>query len=334
MAERGGILPNAHNANLADFSAKRGWFADPGIQDRWDIPAKIVIKAAVSGRSAVGKALGNTHQDWKEGNFPSSLTEFARGAREALACGAAGVHLDIGQIADSQGNELDSHMPIVEVYRQMLQPLKEEFGDRFVVDLNLLRGKDFNEGLSPITGGLAEMAAVAAGYNREWVTETVKVMQDHGCKPEIVIHGSGEVGLAKQRLIDTGILQKPYYYIVLIGTSMDSGLSPFSYTYMPTPYDMCKQLITIVEQIRDIDETSVIMVCAAGRATHYLTTLATLLGLHIRVGTEDTVWKYPHTDDILQSNGEAVESAATLARILGREPATAAEYRELVGLVR
>ena len=333
MVVPGGVLPNAHNANIADFTAKAGWFADPKIQDRWDIPAKIVIKAAVSGRSAVGKALGNTYQDRKE-DFPSGLQEFTRGAREALACGAAGIHLDIGQIVDSQGKELDSDMPIIEVYRQMLKPLKEEFGDRFVVDVNILRGSDFNEALSPIKEGLAEMAPVAAGYNRKWATEAVKVMQDHGCKPEIVIHGSGEVGLAKQRLIDTGILQKPYYFIVLIGTPVDSGFSPFSYAYLPTAYDMCKQLIAIVEQIRDIDDTSVIIVCAAGRATQYLTTLATLLGLHIRVGTEDTIWKYPHRDEILAGNGEAVESAATVARLLGREPATAEDYRKLVGLLR
>lgn len=333
MEVRGGVLPNAHNANIADFNVKKGWFADPKIQDRWDIPRSIVIKAAVSGRSAIGRALGDTYQDLK-GNYPSSLREFIGGAREALSCGAAGVHFDIGQIVDSQGNELDSRMSIAEVYRQMLQPLKEEFGDQLVVDVNILRGSDFNEALSPIKEGLAEMAPVAAGYNREWVTEAVKVIQDHGGKPEIVIHGSGEVGLAKQRLIDTGILQKPYYFIVLIGTPMDSGFSPFSYTYLPTPYDMCKQLIAIVEQIRDIDDTSVIIVCAAGRATHYLTTLATLLGLHIRVGTEDTIWKYPHRDEILAGNGEAVESAATMCRLLGREPATANDYRKLVGLLR
>ncbi len=333
MAVQGSGLPNAHNANIADFNVKRGWFGDPKIQERWKIPSKIIIKAAISGRSAIGRALRDAYQDLK-GNFPSTVREYIRGAREALAGGAAGIHFDIGQIADSQGNELDSRMPIIEVYRQMLQPLKEEFGDRLVVDVNILRGSDFNEAVSPIKEGLAEMAPVAAGYNREWVTEAVKVLQDHGCKPEIVIHGSGEVGLAKQRLIDTGILQKPYYFIVLIGTPMDSGFSPFSFTYLPTPYDMCKQLITVVEQIRAIDESSVIIVCAAGRATHYLTTLATLLGLHIRVGTEDTIWKYPHRDEVLAGNGEAVESAAAMSRLLGREPATANEYRKLVGLLR
>ncbi|MBI4527135.1 MAG: 3-keto-5-aminohexanoate cleavage protein [Deltaproteobacteria bacterium] len=328
-----GALPNAHNANLEDFKVKKGWFADPKIQERWDIPGKIIIKAAVSGRSAMGRALGNTYEDLK-GSFPSTLREFTRGAREALTAGAAGVHFDIGQIVDSQGNELDSRMSIVEVYREMLQPLKKEFGDQLVFDVNILRGSDFEEALTPIREGLAEMAPVAAGYNREWVTEAVKVIQDHGCKPEIVIHGSGEVGLAKQRLIDTGILQKPYYFIVLIGTPMDSGFSPFSFTYLPTPYDMCKQLIAIVEQIRAIDETSVIIVCAAGRATQYLTTLATLLGLHIRVGTEDTIWKYPHRDEILEGNRDAVEGAAKMCRLLGREPATAEEYRKFVGLLR
>ncbi len=97
MVVRGGVLPNAHDANIADFKIKKGWFADPKIQDRWDIPSKIVIKAAVSGRSAIGRALGDTYEDLK-GNFPSSLREFIGGAREALSCGAAGSVSEAGSV--------------------------------------------------------------------------------------------------------------------------------------------------------------------------------------------------------------------------------------------
>jgi 3-keto-5-aminohexanoate cleavage enzyme len=73
-------------------------------------------------------------------------------------------------------------------------------------------------------------------------------------------------------------------------------------------------------------------VCAAGRATLYLTTLATMLGIHIRVGTEDTGWKYPHRPERFASNLEIFEAARDIASRLGREPATAAEYREMLGL--
>ena len=318
-------IPTIHEANIQDVSKKRGWFADPKIQSRWEIPENVVIKVAISGRSA-------TEAEAISGAFPSTIPEFTTAAAEVIEGGAAGIHFDLSNMKKYTGNELDAGRKTVDVYREILAPLKKRFDDRFVVDVNILRGRNFQENISPITEGVAEMAPVAAGYNIEWVSAVIKTMQDNGSKPEIVIHGSGEVGLAKKRLIDTGLLEKPYYFIVLIGTPVDAGLSPFSYTYLPDPVDMCKSLLFITEQIRNIDKDSVIIVCAAGRAAHYITTLAMMLGLHVRVGVEDTVWRYPGKDEVLGGNLEMLRTAITTAKILGRRPADANEYRRIVGL--
>lgn len=318
-------IPTIHEANIQDVSKKRGWFADPKIQPRWEIPENVVIKVAISGRSA-------TEAESVSGAFPSTIPEFTNAAAEVIQGGAAGIHFDLSNMKKNTGVELDAGRKTVDVYREILAPLKQRFDDRFVVDVNILRGKNFQENVSPITEGVAEMGPVAAGYNIEWVRAVIKTMQDSGSKPEIVIHGSGEVGLAKKRLIDTGLLEKPYYFIVLIGTPVDAGLSPFSYTYLPDPVDMCKSLIFITEQIKNIDKESVIIVCAAGRAAHYITTLAMMLGLHVRVGVEDTVWRYPGKDEVLGGNLEMLKTAITTAEILGRKPADASEYRRIVGL--
>ena len=45
---------------------------------------------------------------------------------------------------------------------------------------------------------------------------------------------------------------------------------------------------------------------------------------------EDTVWKYPHSDEMTKNNVETVRWAFQLARLLGREPMTPNEYRETV----
>jgi uncharacterized protein (DUF849 family) len=320
-------LPNAHDANIQDFMAKRGWFADPLTQPRWDIPDDVVVKVAVSGRSAVGE------EQRKAGTqFPMTIESFREAARESILAGAAGVHVDLGNIFTEQGEPIDAATSTYDVYRRILDPLRDEFGDTFVVDCNVLRGASFEESMKPVVTGLADMAPVSAGYNREWTTESVKVLQEHGCKPEVVIHGTGEVGLAKMRLIDTGILEKPYTFIVLIGTPVDTALSPFSPCYLPNTADMARTLILIVDQLRTIDPDSVIMVCAAGRASLYLSALALMLGVHIRVGTEDTVWTHPHRDDLLKGNREAVETAMSLSRILGRTPRDGLRYRELIGI--
>jgi 3-keto-5-aminohexanoate cleavage enzyme len=78
--------------------------------------------------------------------------------------------------------------------------------------------------------------------------------------------------------------------------------------------------------------TPSITVAACGRASSYLTTLAMLLGCNVRVGKEDTIFKYPHNDEVTKSNKEIVEQTVTLARALGREPMTGPEYRKSLGM--
>ncbi|MNE67466.1 hypothetical protein D3C80_1630760 [compost metagenome] len=62
-----------------------------------------------------------------------------------------------------------------------------------------------------------------------------------------------------------------------------------------------------------------------------MTTLASMLGLQIRVGTEDTPWKYPNSDELLESNLEMFNMAREIAGLLGRRPARANEYRRMIG---
>jgi uncharacterized protein (DUF849 family) len=70
----------------------------------------------------------------------------------------------------------------------------------------------------------------------------------------------------------------------------------------------------------------------AARASLYMTTLATMMGLNIRVGVEDTPWKYPNSDVRLANNLEMFSMARDMAGLLGRTPGSAAYYRGLLGL--
>ncbi len=63
-----------------------------------------------------------------------------------------------------------------------------------------------------------------------------------------------------------------------------------------------------------------------------LAVLALLLGLHVRVGMEDTLWPYPHRDDIINRNVEHFQQMRQIAALLGRELMTPAEYRQAIGL--
>ena len=67
-----------------------------------------------------------------------------------------------------------------------------------------------------------------------------------------------------------------------------------------------------------------------GRTQLPMITMALLLGGHVRVGFEDNL--YLRKGILAASNAQFVEQAVTLARMLGREPATPAEARHILGL--
>ena len=99
---------------------------------------------------------------------------------------------------------------------------------------------------------------------------------------------------------------------------------------MPHSKAMIQELTNIVDRIPEIDEDCYISVCGAGRAAQYLCTLAILMGLHVRMGTEDTVWRFPHKDELLTGAAENVKRTRSIAEQLGRTPATANDFRKLI----
>src|ERR1700722_11026174 len=290
------------------------------IQPKWDVPKKIAINAADSSRFGDGKQ-----------SKPMSLESYVDAASSVIEAGACGVHIDFSWITDDKGRRLDRDVPPVEAYSAVLEPLRDRFGNDFVPNLNVLHGSTFDICMSPARAGLAEVAPCAPGHPEAFMVPAIETLEACGVKPELAVHSSGEIELAKRKLIDTGILRHPYNWIVLYGLPFNVGRTLISGTWVSNAQDMARHLFLMVDQIRQIDPTSVISVCAAGRATLYVTTLATMMGLHIRVGLEDTPWKYPNSDEPLRDNVEMFGMARDLAALLGRRPATADEYRRLIG---
>ncbi len=296
--------------------------ADLRLQPKWAISDRIAIQVGVSGRFSVGN----------DNPFPTTLDEYLKAAADVIEAGASGIALDYTWIEDREGRRLDRDMPPVEAYGAVLKPLRERFGDRFVANCNVLNGKDFDECMSPARTGLAEAAPCAAGHPDSFLLPAMRALEESGVKPEVCVHSSGEIELAKRKLIDSGIIKRPYYFLILYGLPFNTGRSLVSGTWVSGTRDMAQHLMLMVDQIRGIDPDAVIAVCAAGRATLYMTTFATLLGLHLRVGTEDTVWKYPNSDEVLESNLQMFQAAKQIAEMHGRRVATADEYREMLGV--
>ncbi|QBQ98888.1 3-keto-5-aminohexanoate cleavage protein [Paraburkholderia pallida] len=291
------------------------FIAGAELQPKWDVSEKIAINAAVSGRF----------------ESTTSLAEYVDAASSVIEAGACGVHIDFSFMTDEKGRRLDRDIPPTEAYAAVLEPLRARFGNDFVPNLNVLNGSSFDECVSPARAGQCEVAPCAPGHPDAFMVPAITELEAAGVKPELAVHSSGEIELAKRKLIDTGILKKPYNWLILYGLPFNVGRTLVSGTWVSNAQDMTKHLFLMVDQIRQIDPTSVISVCAAGRATLYMTTLATMMGLHIRIGTEDTPWKYPNSDERLKDNLEMFTMACDIAALHGRKPASANDYRALVG---
>ena len=86
----------------------------------------------------------------------------------------------------------------------------------------------------------------------------------------------------------------------------------------------------VVASLVSIPEGSQWSVLAAGASQLPITTHGLLMGAHVRVGFEDNV--YLSKGVPAKSNAQFVERTCNLAKILGREVATCAEARRILGI--
>jgi 3-keto-5-aminohexanoate cleavage enzyme len=289
------------------------------IQPRWDIPEKIVVQAAITGAFFSRRA--NPAQ-------PVTTDEILNSARECARAGASAIHI---HVRDDRGyNEMS-----VDKFRAVVEPLRDEFpgisidgcyvcaleGEweqmREALDARLLDAVPINTTASFQGDSLFAKPV-------PMLLEKTRLILESGARPIVAVYADADVSNADRYLFRSGLLGQGQVWCVLPALP---GCSP-----MDNPARMVDGLLRMTNLIRDVDADARILVCAAARASSYLVTVAAALGLHIRVGMEDTVWRWPHRDVKLGSNVEAVESAKLLAHVLGREVATFAEYREIMGV--
>ena len=293
-------------------------FMDFRNMPRWDIPDSVVISVASSG-AFIDKDQ-NPHQ-------PMTADEIRQSYMDGIEAGAASIHV---HVRDMQGKPTSD----LRVYHSVIDPIREKYGKNVVVDGGAMAGRTFRESMGPVTEGLFDLAIVnpttglvgdrLRAMHPSTIQAQAEYYQSCGVKPIIDIHDGACIDNTKRYLIDTGILERPYVWHLLLGL-------PGTF-YIPNVLAMTEGLLYMVRRIREIDDTSVILVSDPSRASIYMANLALILGLHVRVGMEDTIWKFPHRDEKIESCAEIVEATSEIAAHLGRRPATAAEFRNMVGL--
>lgn len=145
------------------------------------------------------------------------------------------------------------------------------------------------------------------------IENLASVMKEKGVKPEMEIYHPGNYWVS-QELIKKELIEPPYFFQFIMG---------YQTSMYPTPDNLIKM-------VSELPKDAIFSAVGIGKFQWIMTTLSIMLGGHVRVGLEDNV--YLKRGVKLTSNAEAVEKIVRIARELGREIATPAQAREMLGI--
>lgn len=313
--------PNVTDPTHTIFAAD-----DVDVQPPWDIPDKIIVATAITG-GFYNKA-GNP-------NHPVTMEEIYQSAREVCQAGAPILHI---HVRDDEGyNTLDP-----ERIKDIFKRIKDEFPD-VVIDTCLVpkNDKEWECLLSMLETGLIESSpvnttTVYCGDNLltkypHVMLAKAKKLREYGVRTRIAVYCDADIDNADRWLIKTGLMPtskdgQPTYWGVL--PALPGG------TPMNSPKAMVEGFMNLRNRILEIDPGAIIQVCASGRASTYLATQSILMGHHLRVGMEDTVWRWPHKNEKISSNAQCFLEYKQLCELLGRQIVTPDEYRSIMGIAK
>jgi len=261
---------------------------------------------------------GGVHGKETTPHLPETPEEIGRAAAAAEAAGAAVVHLHARRENGERAFSTERFQAIDEAVRRHAD-------DVIVQHSTGGTGAPLSERRKPLgTDPPPEMASLDMGplnrydhltseNTRGTVDALYDEMQDRGIKPELEVFNDGHRNEV-HGLLDRRDLADPVYATLIFG--------PGTLT-RPTP----RNFLAAVEGLPD---GALFNTLGFGRHQLPFGTLGVLLGGHVRVGLEDNV--YYRRGELAESNAQLVERIVAVAERLGREVATPAQAREILGL--
>lgn len=269
---------------------------------------KLIITAAICGAEVT-----------KEHNpaVPYSIVEIAREAKFAYEAGASIIHLHV---------RWDDGTPTQdrERFREAVEAIKKDCPAVIILpSTGGAVGMSAEERLQPVEL-MPEMATLDCGtcnfggddifVNTESMIKAFAVkMKKLGVKPECECFDKGMVDMAI-RLAKKGYIERPIHFNLVLG--VNGGISATA-----------RDLTFLVDSL---PEDSTWCVTGIGKYEFDMAAVAITMGGHVRVGFEDNV--YLEKGKLAANNGELVAKAVKLAKLLGRDIATPAEARKILGL--
>ena len=267
---------------------------------------KLIITAALT---------GNVPTREMTPHVPLTPAEIAADVRRCAEAGASLVHV---HARDAVGRPTLDRT----VFKETVGRIKREAPEVIIqLSTGARAGRDWEARANPVRL-LPEMASFTTGSNNlpgivyenapDFLLFLAGVFQDTGVKPEIEVFEAGMINNA-MFLVKKGLLAMPLHFDFVLGAP---GAMPGT----------VRNLVFLADTL---PPGATWTVAGIGPAEIPLATAAIAMGGHVRVGIEDNL-RLP--DGALATNAQLVQTAATIARTMGRQIATPAEARQILSL--
>ncbi len=273
---------------------------------------KLIITAAICGAEVTKE-----HNP----NVPYTVEEIAREAKSAYDAGASIIHLHVREDDGTPTQDKNRFKECIDAIRKVcpdviIQP--STGGAVGMTDMERLQSTEVEEEslkhpeMATLDCGTCNFGGDEIFINTDNTIKTFgKTMMERGVKPEIEVFDKGMVDIAI-RMNKKGYIASPMHFDFVLGVQMSASV---------------RDLVFISESI---PHGSTWTVAGIGRHEIPMAAAAIVMGGHVRVGFEDNI--YIEKGVVAKSNGELVEKVVRIAKELGREIATPAEARQILGL--
>ncbi len=298
---------------------------------------KVIITCAVT---------GGAHTPTMSDALPVTPSEIAEQGIAAVDAGAAILHL--------HAREPENGKPTGDpaIYNQFLPVLKQRTdavlnlttggSATMPVEERLLAAKHFQPEMCSLNMGsinfaFFDVAKKIKTWKHDWeesyvsnsddyifrntfrdITTIIESMSDAGTRFELECYDLGHLyNLA--HFVDRGLIKPPFFIQMIFGILGGVGPDLENLTFMKMTADRLFG-----------PENFKWSVLAAGRHQMPFLTQSALMGGNVRVGLEDSL--FITRGQLAASNAQQVEKIVRIIREMGREPASPAEAREMLGL--
>lgn len=270
---------------------------------------KLIITAAITGSSI-------TRQ--QSPHIPITPEEIVASSIECWKAGASIVHIHVRDPQTGKGTQ------DFDLFRRVVEPLRAQTDLILCLTTSGIPGRnlptearliplDLKPELASLDAGTINMSGGVFENTPAFLDTAAQMMKDKGVKPEVEIFDAGMIVTAL-RMRDEGKLADPIQFQFVLGTQWGAPATPKSLLYLQ----------------EFLPESATWSVIGIGKGQLPVSMMALVMGGHIRVGLEDGI--YYKRGELAKSNAQFVERMVRIAGEYGRDVATTAEARKILGL--